>query len=99
VSLATTQVTVLNGSGAQGAAARAASALRRLGVRVVAPGNAPKPTGRTSTLAYPPSLAQQARLLRSVLGPQVKLVETPIGATLVLTVGSGFRLDQPRLNG
>jgi LCP family protein required for cell wall assembly len=99
VSLATTQVTVLNGSGAPGAAARAATDLRRLGVRVVATGNAPKPTGQTSTLAYPPSLASQARLLRSVLGPQVKLVKTPIGATLVLTVGSGFRLDQPRLNG
>jgi LCP family protein required for cell wall assembly len=99
VSLATTSVTVLNGSGAQGAAARAATGLRRLGVRVVATGNAPKPTGRASTLAYPPSLASQARLLRLVLGPQVKLVKTSIGASLVLTVGSGFRPDQLRLNG
>jgi hypothetical protein len=65
VSLATTAVTVLNGSGALGAAARAATDLRRLGVRVVATGNAPR----------------------------------PIGATPVLTVGSGFRLDQPRPNG
>jgi LCP family protein required for cell wall assembly len=62
VSLATTPVTVLNGSGVQGAAARAATDLRHL-------------------------------------GPQVKLVKTPTGATLVLTVGSGFRLAQPRLNG
>jgi LCP family protein required for cell wall assembly len=99
VSLATTPVTVLNGSGAEGAAARAATDLRRLGVRVVATGNAPTPTGQTSTLAYPPSLASQARLLRSVLGPRVRLVRTPIGASLVLTVGTGFRLDQPRLNG
>ena len=71
---------------------------RSAGARAAA-GNAPKPTGQTSTLAYPPSLAEQARLLRSVLGPQVRLVRTPIGASLVLTVGTGFRLDQPRLNG
>jgi hypothetical protein len=92
VSLATTPVTVLNGSGVQGAAAGAATDLRHLGVRVVGTGNAAKPTGQASTLAYPPSLAPQARLLASVLGPQVKLVKTPTGATLVLTVGSGFRL-------
>jgi hypothetical protein len=99
VSLATTPVTVLNGSGVQGAAARAATDLRHLGVRVVGTGNTAEPTGQASTLAYPPSLAPQARLLASVLGPQVKLVKTPTGATLVLTVGSGFRLAQPRLNG
>jgi LCP family protein required for cell wall assembly len=99
VSLATTPVTVLNGSGVQGAAARAATDLRHLGVRVVGTGNTAESTGQASTLAYPPSLAPQARLLASVLGPQVKLVKTPTGATLVLTVGSGFRLAQPRLNG
>jgi LCP family protein required for cell wall assembly len=99
VSLATTRVTVLNGSGAQGAAARAADGLRRLGVQVAGTGNAARPTGQASTLAYPPDLAPQARLLRSVLGGRVELVEADRGATLVLTVGSGFRLDQPRANG
>jgi hypothetical protein len=92
VSLATTPVTVLNGSGASGAAARAAADLRRLGVQVVGTGNAARPTGQASTLAYPPSMAQQARLLDSVLGGDVRLVKSARGGSLVLTVGSGFRL-------
>jgi LCP family protein required for cell wall assembly len=93
VSLASTPVTVLNGSGAAGAAARAATDLRRLGVRVVGTGNAARPTGQASTLAYPPSMAPQARLLDSVLGGDVKLVKAAGGGGgLVLTVGSGFRL-------
>ncbi|HSK36435.1 MAG TPA: LytR C-terminal domain-containing protein, partial [Actinomycetota bacterium] len=66
--------------------------LRRLGVRVVGTGNAATPTGQASTLAYPPDLAQQARLLSAVLGGQVKLVKAGEGGTLVLTVGSGFKL-------
>jgi anionic cell wall polymer biosynthesis LytR-Cps2A-Psr (LCP) family protein len=99
VSLAATPVTVLNGSGAAGAAARAAGDLRRLGVRVVGTGNADKPTGRASTLAYPPAMAAQARLLWAVLGGGVTLVKADGGTSLVLTVGSEFRLDQPRLNG
>src|SRR5215216_7089814 len=92
ISLAATPVTVLNGSGAAGAAARAAADLRRLGVRVVGTGNAAKPTGQASTLAYPADLAAQARLLRSVLGGGVTLVKADAGTSLVLTVGSGFRL-------
>jgi LCP family protein required for cell wall assembly len=92
VSLAATPVTVLNGSGAAGAAARAAGDLRRLGVRVVGTGNAAKPTGRASTLAYPPAMAAQARLLQAVLGGGVTLVKADGGSSLVLTVGSGFRL-------
>jgi LCP family protein required for cell wall assembly len=92
VSLAATPVTVLNGSGATGAAARAAEGLRRLGVRVAGTGNAARPTGQASTLAYPPGLAAQARLLREVLGGGVTLVKADAGTGLVLTVGSGFRL-------
>jgi hypothetical protein len=92
VSLATTPVTVLNGSGASGAAARAATDLRRLGVRVVGTGNAARPTGQASTLAYPPSMAQQAKLLAAVLDDRVKLVKATGGGGLVLTVGSGFSL-------
>jgi hypothetical protein len=93
VSLATTPVTVLNGGGEPGAAAKAAADLRRLGVRVVGTGNAATPTGEVSTLAYPPALARQARLLRSVLGGKVKLVRAEGGGSLVLTVGSGFSLQ------
>ncbi|HEV3013990.1 MAG TPA: LCP family protein [Actinomycetota bacterium] len=92
ISLATTPVTVHNGSGVEGAAARAATDLRRLGVKVVGTGNAATPTGQTSTLAYPPALARHARLLASVLGGKIKLVKAPDGASLTLTVGSGFRL-------
>jgi LCP family protein required for cell wall assembly len=92
VSLADTRVTVLNGGGEQGAAARAAAGLRRLGVRVAGTGNAARRTGRASTLAYPPALERQARLLGSVLGDQVRLVRVDRGAGLVLTVGTGFAL-------
>jgi LCP family protein required for cell wall assembly len=92
VSLATTSVTVLNGGGVQGAAARAAADLRRLGVRVAGTGNAAEPTGQASTLAYPPDLERQARLLGAVLGGGVELVRADHRDALVLTVGSGFRL-------
>jgi LCP family protein required for cell wall assembly len=92
VSLATTRVTVLNGGGVQGAASRAAAGLRRLGVQVAGTGNAATPTGRASTLAYPPALERQARLLDAVLGGDVRLVEADTGGGLVLTVGSGFTL-------
>jgi LCP family protein required for cell wall assembly len=92
VSLATTSVTVLNGGGVQGAASRAAADLRRLGVRVAGTGNATQSTGQSSTLAYPPGLEQQARLLEAVLGGGVELVKADHRDALVLTVGSGFRL-------
>jgi LCP family protein required for cell wall assembly len=92
VSLATTSVTVLNGGGVQGAAARAAADLRRLGVQVAGTGNAAKPTGQASTLAYPPDLERQAQLLGAVLGGGVQLVKADHRDALVLTVGSGFRL-------
>ena len=55
-------------------------------------GNAATPTGQASTLAYPPALAPQARLLASVLDGKVELVRAGDGASLTLTVGSGFRL-------
>jgi LCP family protein required for cell wall assembly len=92
VSLATTSVTILNGGGVQGAASRAAADLRRLGVRVAGTGNATQPTGQASTLAYPPGLEPQARLLGAVLGGGVELVKADHHDALVLTVGTGFRL-------
>jgi LCP family protein required for cell wall assembly len=92
VTLSGTRVTVLNGGGVQGAAARAAEGLQRLGVRVVATGNATKPTGKASTLAYPPNLEQQARLLGTLLGAQVRLVPSEAVNGLVLTVGTSFTL-------
>jgi LCP family protein required for cell wall assembly len=92
VTLASVRVTVLNGGGQQGAAARAAAALQRLGVRVAGTGNAPKPTGSASTLAYPPSLQRQAELLGSLLGSRVKLDRSDTANGLVLTVGTSFTL-------
>jgi hypothetical protein len=83
---------VLNGGGVQGAAARAAAGLQRLGVRVAGTGNAPKPTGSASTLVYPPSLERQAKLLGSLLGNRVKLDRSDSADGLVLTVGTSFTL-------
>ena len=92
VSLSSVRVTVLNGGGQQGAAARAAADLQRLGVRVTGTGNAPKRTGAASNLAYPPALEEQARLLQSLLGNGVKLDRSDAARGLVLTVGTSFRL-------
>jgi LCP family protein required for cell wall assembly len=92
VTLSNMRVTVLNGGGEQGAAARAAAALQRLGVRVAGTGNAAKPTGEASTLAYRASLEQQAKLLGTLLGGRVRLVPSDGVNGLVLTVGTSFRL-------
>jgi LCP family protein required for cell wall assembly len=92
VSLSSVRVTVLNGGGQQGAAARAAADLQRLGVRVAGTGNAPKPTGAASTLAYPPALEEQAKLLQSLLGSGVELDRSDAARGLVLTVGTSFTL-------
>jgi LCP family protein required for cell wall assembly len=69
-------------------AARAASRLRADGVRAVAaPGAAP--AAARSSLAYPPPLTEQARLLGFLLGPAVALQPGAAGAggRLVLVVG------------
>jgi LCP family protein required for cell wall assembly len=92
VSLSSVRVTVLNGGGQQGAAARAAADLQRLGVRVAGTGNAPKPTGAASTLAYPPALEEQAKLLQSLLGSGVELDRSDAARGLVLTVGTSLTL-------
>jgi LCP family protein required for cell wall assembly len=95
VSLRDVRVAVLNGGGVQGAAAKAAAGLQRQGVQVVQTGNAPGKTRTSSTLAYPPDLQQEAKLLGYLLGDQVKLVKARSGqaasGVLVLTVGSSFR--------
>jgi LCP family protein required for cell wall assembly len=96
VSLRDVRLVVLNGSGEQGAAARAAERLRHYGLQVVQTGNASKRTRDASTLTYPPALDQQARLLQFLLGNQVELVRGNAGQSggsrnLVLTVGTGFQ--------
>ncbi len=101
VSLRDIRLVVLNGGGVPGAAGRAAEGLRRYGLQVVQTGNASKPTGDGSTLAYPPALQQQADLLGLLLGKQVRLVRAgadqkgvPSDA-LVLTVGSSYQVVTP----
>jgi LCP family protein required for cell wall assembly len=100
ISLRDVRLVVLNGGGESGAAARAAEGLRQYGVRVVQTGNAAKPTGDSSTLSYPPALEQQAKLLSSLLGDQVKLVRAGAGqrggsGSLVLTVGTSYQALAP----
>jgi LCP family protein required for cell wall assembly len=98
VSLADLRLAVLNGSGVQGAAAQAADSLRAYGLQVVQTGNAAKATGGESTLTYPASQAQQAKLLSTLLGDQVRLVQSDAAGssrTLTLTVGSSFRVAAP----
>ncbi|HZD38169.1 MAG TPA: LCP family protein [Actinomycetes bacterium] len=103
VTLAGLRLAVLNGGGVQGAAAQAADRLREYGLRIVQTGNATSPTGQESTLTYPADRTQQARLLSSLLGDQVRLVQSDASTdggssgsgTLVLTVGSSFHLDAP----
>jgi hypothetical protein len=92
------RIMVLNGSGVQGAARRAADALNTYGLRVIYTGNASAPTGAASVLTYPTRLTQQAQLLGALLGPQVKVIQAPSNSTaavkgvLVLTVGTTFQL-------
>jgi len=104
ITLADLRLTVLNGSGVQGAAAQAADGLRAYGLRIVQTGNASKPTGQQSTLTYPAAMAQQAKLLSALLGDQVRLVRSDGASTdgassgagvLTLTVGSSFRIAAP----
>lgn len=95
VSLGATRLSVLNGSGQQGAAGRAAETLRTYGIRIVATGNAPGQIGAQSTLTYPPSLAQQANLLGSLFGSQVRLVQSNdpgLAGQVTLTIGSSFQI-------
>jgi hypothetical protein len=95
VSLGAMRLSVLNGSGQQGAAGRVAETLRTYGLRIVGTGNAPQQIGAESTLTYPPSLAQQANLLGSLLGSQVRLVQSNdpgLAGQLTLTVGSSFQI-------
>ncbi len=107
VTLADLRLAVLNGSGVQGAAAQAAERLRAYGLRIVQTGNASEPTGQQSKLVYPAALAQQAQLLSSLLGDQVRLVRSDVAApdgrssdgtasgVLTLTVGSSLRIAAP----
>lgn len=94
VSLAAVQLTVFNGGEVDGAARRAAAELEQIGIPAAVGGNAEQPAGDRSTLAYPRALAEQAQLLASLLGDQVKLVQArdgTAGRRLTLTVGRNYQ--------
>jgi len=98
VSLADVRVSVLNGSGVDGAARRAAAGLEQLGIPATVGGNA-KSTGNRSTLVYPKALLQQAKLLSYLLGDQVALVPATADAPprqLTLTVGRSYKGPMPQ---
>jgi LCP family protein required for cell wall assembly len=88
VTLRGVPIEVRNGSGVAGAARRTAAALRQLGFEAASDGNA---ASGPTTVAYPARLAEQARLLASLLGPDVRLVQRGAGSQLVLTLGKGFK--------
>jgi LCP family protein required for cell wall assembly len=98
VGLSSMRLSVLNGTTQQGAAGRAAESLRTYGLRIVGTGNARREIGARSTLTFPSSLSQQANLLGSLLGSQVRLVQSndpSLAGQLTLTIGSSFQIPAP----
>jgi LCP family protein required for cell wall assembly len=92
----TVRVTVLNGSGAPGAATDFAGRLRDFGFQITATGNAPSPSART-TLTYAPGQEQQAKALAAHL-PGLKPEPSDrgqAGAAITLTLGK----DLPSFDG
>jgi hypothetical protein len=89
------RVQVLNGTGVTGRAAAVAEKLRAAGITVVGTGNAPESTAKT-TVAYPPDLAKQAKVLTSRL-PDVRAAEDAGAAQGVVTLVVGTDLDPATL--
>lgn len=92
------RITVLNGSGQTGKAARVARTLDATGFfNVVTTGNAAQ-TGDGSTLAYPPGMEQSARMAATLLGSGVTVAPAAPGTArsgvLVLTVGRSFTVPR-----
>ncbi|MEV0373817.1 LCP family protein [Streptomyces sp. NPDC050636] len=83
------RVRVLNGTGAAGQAATAATRLRGLGFTVTATGNAPS-TDKT-TITYPAALKTQAQVLASRFpGTKLKQSAEATAGEVTLTVGPDF---------
>jgi polyisoprenyl-teichoic acid--peptidoglycan teichoic acid transferase len=85
-------VTVLNGLGAAGLAARTASSLRQAGYRIGSIGNAPAAGLTGSRIAYPPGRLADAKALARRLNGGARLQQNPglEGRSLTLVVGPGF---------
>ncbi|WP_079049245.1 LCP family protein [Streptomyces torulosus] len=89
------RVQVLNATGVTGRAAAVAEKLRAAGITVVGTGNAPETTAKT-TVAYPPDLAKQAKVLTSRL-PDARAAEDAGAAQGVVTLVVGTDLDPATL--
>ncbi|MFE4423540.1 LCP family protein [Streptomyces sp. NPDC056817] len=91
----TVHVTVLNGTGTQGAALKVAEQLRALGFQITATGNAPTRVSKT-TLTYAHGQSEQARAVAGHLpGVTPTLSEQSAPATVTLTIGP----DMPAIDG
>jgi len=82
-------VTVLNGTGIAGLAARTAASLRGLGFRVASVGNAPYTSA--TTVSYPgPARASGAYTLMGALGQAPDTVQDGVSGPVTLTLGTDF---------
>jgi LytR cell envelope-related transcriptional attenuator len=82
-------VSVLNGTGITGLAARTAARLRRLGFRVTGIGDAPATA--TTTVSYPgPAQAGGAYALMGMLQQAPDNVQDGVSGPVTLTLGSDF---------
>jgi hypothetical protein len=89
-SASTVDVTVLNGTGITGLAARTAASLRALGFQVSAVGNAPYST--TTTVTYPgPAQAGGAYSLMGALDQAPDNVQDGASGPVTLTLGTDFQ--------
>jgi LCP family protein required for cell wall assembly len=85
-------VSVLNGLGTKGLAARTAASLQRAGYQVEAVGNAPRGGRTASTVGYPPGRLADAKALAGlVVGGATPVVDQRLApGSLTLVVGPGF---------
>ncbi|MFE2192196.1 LCP family protein [Streptomyces olivaceus] len=91
----TVHVIILNGTGTQGAALKAADQLRERGFQITATGNAPDHVDKT-TLTYPQNLSGQAQALAARLpGITPTPSDQAASAGITLTIGP----DMPDLTG
>jgi polyisoprenyl-teichoic acid--peptidoglycan teichoic acid transferase len=85
-------VTILNGLGTQGLAARTTTALRQAGYQVESVGNAPAADRASSTVGYAPGRAADAQALTGLVVGGATTVEDPSlqPGHLALVLGPGF---------
>jgi LCP family protein required for cell wall assembly len=88
-------VAVLNGTGQQGLAARAAAALRSEGFVVDQVGNADRSDYTTTEVRYGSTRADSARTLAAAVPGSVTQADPTLGTTLTLVLGSDYSGTHP----